>query len=439
MEWQIALVLIIGMLLLFMMTGMHIATCFLSVCLVGMYIFFGGLVGWDQLIKSMYSTCNSFLLLPITLFIFMGEILFHSGISSILISAVDKLLGRLPGRLGLLSVCAGTLFSTLTGTSMASVAMLGSTLVPEMEKRGYKKPMSLGPILGSGGLALMIPPSGLAVLLGAIAQTSISQILIAIILPGLIMATGYSLYIVIRCLFQPSIAPGYELEHCPLSERIHDFLKYILPLGIILFLVVGVIFFGIATPSEAAATGAFGATLLAVLYRRFRWKVLIKSLRGTVAISGMMLFIIAGASAFTQILSFSGATQGISDIIINLPVPPIVIIIMMMLLVLLMGALMDVVAIMMITLPIFMPVVERLGFNPVWFCVLFLLNTEMASTTPPFGLALFAMKAVAPKDTTMKDIYSAAFPFLGVDLLVMILLMIFPVLTLWLPGLIFFR
>jgi tripartite ATP-independent transporter DctM subunit len=438
-EWQIALILIFSILLILMLTGMHISLTLLSVCLISMYIYFGGLVGWDQLIKSMYTTCNTFLLLPILLFVFMGEVLSHSGISSLLLSAVDKLLGRLPGRLALLSVCAGTLFATLTGTSMASVAMLGATLVPEMEARGYKKPMSLGPILGSGGLAIMIPPSGLAVLMGALAQTSIGQILIAIIVPGLIMAFGYALYIILRCMLQPSIAPPYNVEQCSLSEKTHDFIRYILPLGIVIFLVVGVIFLGIATPSEAAATGAFGTILLAILFRKFSWDMLKRSLRGTVSVSGMMLFIIAGASAFSQVLSFSGATQGLTDIVIKLPVPPLAIIMMMMLMILFLGTMMDVVAIMMITLPIFMPVVKILGFDQVWFCVLFLLNLEMASTTPPFGVALFAMKAVCPQDTTMKDIYLAALPFLGVDLLVMVLFLFFPKILLWLPSFVTIR
>ena len=437
MDWQLALVFIVSMLLIFMLIGMHIATSFLSVGLVGMYIFFGGLAGWDLLIKSMYTSCNTFILLPIPLFVFMGEILFQTGISSVLISTVDKLLGRLPGRLSLLAVSAGTLFASLTGTSVASVALLGSTLAPEMERRGYNKSMSLGPIMGSGCLAIMIPPSGLAVLIGAIAQTSISQILIAIILPGLVLALVYALYVIIRCRLQPFLAPPYELQYCPVSEKARDFVKYILPLATIIFLVVGVIFLGITTPSEAAATGALGAALFAALYGKFSWGALKNSVRGTVSISGMMLFIIAGASAFSQILSFSGATQGLSDIIIHLPVPAIVIIMMMMLLVLFMGCLMDTVAIMMITLPIFMPVVDRLGFNPVWFCVLFLVNCEMALITPPFGVGLFTMKAVAPEGTTMRDIILAAFPFLGIDLLVMVLLMFCPILTLWLPRFIF--
>jgi len=307
--------------------------------------------------------------------------------------------------------------------------MLGATLVPEMEKRGYNKAMSLGPILGSGGLAIMIPPSGLAVLLGAIAQKSISQILIAIILPGIIMAFGYASYIVLRCLIQPSCAPAYRVEHYPLSNKIYDLLRYILPLSIVIFLVVGVIFFGIATPSEAAATGALGAILLSIIYGKFNWTMLFNSLKGTVEVGGMMLLIIAGASAFSQVLAFSGATQGLSDIIIRLPVSPIIIVMTMMLLILVLGTMMDPVAIMMITIPLFIPVIESFNFNPIWFCVLFLLNMEMGSTTPPFGVALFAMKAVAPSDTTMSDIYLAALPFLGVDLIVLLLLIVFPKIT----------
>ncbi len=432
MDWQLALVVIFGMLLVLMLSGMHVAMSLLAVCLTGMYIYFGGLTGWDQLVVSMYTTCNTFLLLPIVLFVFMGELLFHSGISTLLLNAVDKFLGRLPGRLALLSVCTGTLFSTLTGTSMATVAMMGASLVPEMEGRGYKKAMSLGPILGSGGLAIMIPPSGLAVLLGAIAQTSIGQILIAIIVPGIIMATGYALYIIIRCLLQPSIAPAYNVARIPLREKFYDFIRYILPLGIVIFLVVGVIFLGIATPSEAAATGALGTIVLSIIYGKFNWLMLYESLKGTVEVGVMMLIIIAGASAFSQVLAFSGATQGLSGLIIHSPLSPIVIILSMMLLVLLLGTMMDVVAIMMITIPLFMPVIQGFGFNPIWFCVLFLLNMEMASTTPPFGVALFAMKAVAPEGTTMSDIYWSALPFLAVDALVMALLMVFPQIALFL-------
>ena len=172
-------------------------------------------------------------------------------------------------------------------------------------------------------------------------------------------------------------------------------MKYVLPQGIVIFLVVGVIFIGVATPSEAAATGAAGTVFLAFCYKRMSWDVLKNSLKGTITVTGMIFLIIAGATAFSQILAFSGATSGLTEMVTQLPLAPILIIVMMMLIVLFLGGFMDVVAIMMITLPIFIPVIESMGYNPVWFCVLFLLNIEMAMTTPPFGMSLFIMKGVA--------------------------------------------
>jgi tripartite ATP-independent transporter DctM subunit len=318
---------------------------------------------------------------------------------------------------------------------MASTAMLGSILVPEMETRGYKKPMSLGPILGSGGLAIMIPPSGLAVLLGAIGEISIGKILIAIIIPGLLMAIFYAAYIIIRCWLQPSIAPAYEVSHTPLSEKLSATVRYILPLGLVIFLVIGVIFLGVATPSEAAATGTFGTAILAFFNGRLTWKVIKKATGGTLAVVGMVLLIIAGATAFAQILAYSGATQGLCNFATGLPVAPFIIIIAIQIIILFLGCLMDVVAIMMVTIPIFVPVVVSLDFSTVWFAAIFLLNIEMAGTTPPFGMGLMVMKGVAPPGTTMEDIYLAALPFLGCDLVVMALMIAFPKIALWLPGL----
>jgi len=430
------LLLIFASLIILMATGMPIAFCFLLINVIGVFVFFGGAVGLEQLIISIYSNLATFILLPLPLFILMGEMLFHSGMGPIMLDVLDKWLGRLPGRLGLLAVSGGTLFSVLTGVSVGSVAMLGGTLVPEMEKRGYKKPMSLGPILGSGGLAIMVPPSGLAILLGAIGKISIGGLLIGIIAPGLLMAALYATYIVTRCRLQPSIAPAYEVPPTPLSEKLVATIRYILPVGFIIFLVTGVILLGIATPSEAAATGAIGVLILAAAYRRLNWEVLKKSTSGTLRVTGMIFLIIAGAKSFSSILAFSGATAGLAELTTALPIAPIVVVIIMQVVVLIMGAFMESVSIMMITLPIFMPTILALGFNPVWFGVIYLLNIEMGLTSPPFGLALFVMKGVAPPDTTMRDVYLAALPFLGCDLIAMVLIIAFPSIALWLPGLI---
>lgn len=435
MEWQGILLVIFGSLLILMLTGMPVAFCFMFINIAGMYAFFGGSMGLENLIDSIYNNLNTFILLPIPLFILMGEVMMHARIAPVLVETLDKWLGRLPGRLSLLAVFVGTLFSTLTGTSLASVAMLGSTLCPEMERRGYKKSMSLGPILGSGGLAMLIPPSALAVLCGAIAEVSIGRILIAIIIPGLFLAVIYAAYIIVRCSIQPSIAPNYDVPPVPLSEKLLATVKYVLPQGVVVFLVVGVIFLGIATPSEAAATGAIGTFIIASFYGRLDLQVLKKSVIGTLRVTGMLLLILASAAAFSQILAFSGATAGLTSVATGLPVSPIAVIIIMQIIVLILGGFLDVVSIMMVSLPIFVPVVRSLGFDPVWFAVLFLLNIEVAGISPPFGMSLFVMKGVAPQDTSMADIYQAALPFVGLSLLGMIAIMVFPALALWLPGL----
>jgi tripartite ATP-independent transporter DctM subunit len=434
-EWPLVLLLIFGGLIVLMITGMPIAFCFMLINIIGMYAFFGGMLGLEQLVTTIYSSLTTFILLPIPLFILMGEVMFHSGIAPKLIETLDKWLGRIPGRLSLLAVAVGTVLSTLTGTSLASVAMLGSVLVPEMEKHGYRKSMSLGPILGSGGLAMMIPPSALAVLCGAIAELSIGKLLIAIICPGLLMALIYALYIIIRCLLQPSIAPIYEVKRASLSDKIVSTLRYVLPQGIVVFLVVGVIFLGIATPSEAAATGCVGTIALAACYRRLGWSVLKKSIIGTLSVTGMLFLIMSGATAFSQILSFSGATSGITELATGINVPPLFIIIVMQVIILFLGGFLDVVSIMMITLPIFIPVVKTLGFDSIWFAVVFLINIEMAGISPPFGLSLFVMKGVTSSETSMGDIYRAALPFIGLSIIAMAMVMTFPKIALWLPSL----
>lgn len=422
-------------LVVLMLSGIPVAFAFMVINLVGMYIFFGGFSGLITLVDSMYANLNTFVLAPIPLFVLMGEVMFHSGIAPVLIETIDKWLGRLPGRLSLLAVGAGTLFATLTGTSIASVALLGSALTPEMEQRGYHKSMSIGPILGSGGLAMLIPPSALAVLAGAIAEVSIGRILMGIILPGLLLAVIMGVYIILRCSLQPALAPQYEIARVSLPERLIATAKYVLPQAVIVFLVVGVIFLGIATPSEAAGTGVLGTFVMALLYRRLSWAVIVKAVKGTLRVSGMILLILASAGAFSQILAFSGATAGLTNLAIGLSVPPIVLIVLMQVVVLFLGCFIDVTSIMMISLPIFIPIVITMGFDPVWFLVLFLVNIEVAGISPPFGMSLFVMKGVAPKGTTMGDIYLAALPFIGLSVFTMVLIMIFPWIVNFLPSL----
>ena len=434
MEWQLILLIVFGSLAILLASGMPIALSFLLINVSGAYVFWGA-AGLDQLILSVYTSLASFELLPLPLFILMGEVLYHSGVGPLLINVLDKLMGRLPGRLSLLSVAAGVVLAVLTGASVGSVAMLGNTLMPDMLKRGYKKPMAMGPIMASGGLAVMIPPSGLAVLLGAVGEISIGKILISIVIPGLVMAVFYSAYIIGRCWLQPSVAPAYEVSSASALEILLSGLAYLLPVGGIVFLVTGVIIFGIATPTEAAATGCMGVFLMAAVYKRLNWGVVKKSVTSTMEIVGMIFLIICGARAFSTLLSFCEITKGVGDLILLMGGSPIFTIVIMQVIVLIMGCFMESASIMLITLPIFVPVVKALDFSLVWFAVIYLVNIETGLLTPPFGLNLFVMKAVAPPDTLMKEVYSAVVPFVIINILVMAVLMAFPQISLCLTHL----
>jgi tripartite ATP-independent transporter DctM subunit len=435
MEWWFVLPIIVFSLLFLFAIGVPVAFSFLFVNMVSAYFLWGGQKGLDQIILSIYGSVLNFTMLPIPLFILMGEVMFRSGVAPRMIQTIDKWLGSIPGRLSLMAVMSGTLFSTLSGSSMASTAMLGSVLVPEMEKRGYKRPMSLGPILASGGLAIMLPPSALGVILASLARFSVGELLIAIIVPGCIMAALYAAYIVIRCFIQPDLAPPYAVIHIPFSEKISASVRYILPLGSVVFLVIGLIFLGVATPTESAALGALGCFFLAFLYRGLQWDVVRTIFVSTIRTTVMIFMILSAAVAFSQIMAYTGATSRIVEFIAGLPLPPLLLVLAMQIVMLAMGTFLEAMPIMMITIPIFLPIIKALHIDIIWFGVVMLLNMEMAMTSPPFGLSLFVMKGVSPPGVTMRDIYLAAIPFLLCDLAAMFLILLFPSLVLWLPGL----
>ena len=289
--------------------------------------------------------------------------------------------------------------------------------------------------MGSGSLASTIPPSGMIVFIAAIAEISIGKMLIAGIIPGLINAALYASYVVIRCWLQPSIAPSYKVILPPISVRLKDTAHYVLPLGLIIFSVIGVIFIGWATPTEAAALGAISTLILTAAYGKMTWRLMRISIRGTLRIVVMMFMIVVSAQTFSQILAFTGATRGLAEWAVSLPVPPLVLVGGMLLVVLVMGTSMTGGPIILLTMPIFMPLIRTFGFSEIWFGVMILLGIEMGFTTPPFGMLCFVMKGVCGKDTTMGDIYRAALPFLGCDLILLILLVFVTPISTWLPGL----
>ena len=434
MDWPIALLFLFGILLVFMATGMPIAFAFMLACAIGAFVFWGGFTGIEELAVSIFSSVATFAFLPLPLFILMGTIIFESGVGNMVVDTLGELMGRVPGRLSLIAVAAGTILATLTGASTATVAILSKSLLPQMEEYKYDRGMILGPIVASGQLAPMIPPSSLAIFLAAIGGISIGKLLMAIIFPGLLMAALFAAYIVVMCIFKPSLAPSYTVPSVPFAARLKTVVFHLLPLGVIIFSVVGVIFTGIATPSEAGGSGIVACYLIAFIYRKLNWRVIKNSAITAMETTVMILMIIVAAGTFSKLLSFSGAVTGLVDLAATLHVAPIMIVIASQVLVLFLGTFMGPPAIMMVTMPIYVPIVQALGYDPVWFGVMMLIAVETALLTPPVGMNVFVMKSLAPQGVTTWQVFRAVMPYIGLSVLSIGVVMFVPQIALWLPS-----
>ncbi len=420
---------------LLLLTGIPIAFAFLIVNMVAAYFFLGGMAGLIGTVTGVFTSITTFTLLPVPFFILMGELIFHSGLGLDALNVLDKWLGKLRGRLSILAIMMGVIIGALSGSTIATCALLGTILLPNMLKRGYSKSMSLGPIMGVGTVDALIPPNALTVVLASLANIDVGQLLIAGIVPGLIMSFLYFIFVVLWCHLFPEEAPLYDVPHIPLKEKVIATVQYLFPLGLIVFMVIGFIFLGVATPTEAAATGTLGSFILAVIYGRLKWEILKKSVMGTVKVTAMIFMIIIVSSTYGEILAFTGAAAGMTNFITHLSVPPIMILIAMLTVILMLGFFMETVAIMMITIPIYMPVVNAFGYNPIWFGVLMLIALETGLITPPFGVTLFVMKGVAPPDITMADIWKAVTPYVLIDILCIALVLAMPFLATAVPSL----
>lgn len=434
MEWFEALALLLGTIIVLMAIGMPVALAFLAANILGAWVFMGGERGIEQLLNNGLGSLTKYALVPIPLFLLMGEVFFHTGLGGRMFNAIDKLLGRLPGRLSYVTVLGGTAFSTLSGSSMGSTALLGSLMVPEMAKRGYKPHMSIGPILGTGGLAIIIPPSALAVLLATLAQIDVAALLIAGVIPGLILAFFYIATIYIQTKIDPTAAPAYDVEPMTLAQKFKLLLSEVVPMIGVMVVIVVLMIRGFVTPSEAAAFGALGVLTLAAVFRCLTWDAMRKSVVGALRVTLMAYLIVFGSATFSQLLAFSGASRGLVNWAISFELAPIAMLLVMFAVLLILGMFMEQISMMLLTVPIFFPLALTLNFDPIWFGLIMLLALEISFTTPPFGLLLFVMKGVAPKGTTMRVIYTSAFPFIGCSLLLVALLIAFPQLALWLPS-----
>jgi len=437
MEWYWAFAILLGTLFALMLLSVPVAFAFLGVNLVGAWLFMGGEIGLGQLVRNSIQSVNSFSLTPIPLFVLMGEVLFHTGVAYRAINAVERLIARVPGRLSIVSVLGGTVFATLSGSSIANTAMMGGTMLPEMLRRGYAPGIAMGPIMAVGGIAMLIPPSALAVMLGSLAGIPISQLLIGGIVPGLLMTVLFLAYVIVRCKLTPALVPSDEKgEFVRGWSRWRPFCVDVLPLFGIFVAVVGSMLLGWASPTESAAIGALAAVLATLAYRAFSWAKLYQAMMATARVSVIILFVMVASTTFSQLLSFSGATSGMLRLIGQYDWTPLVLVMGMLVILLIMGMVIEQISMMMITLPFFMPLAHAAGVDPVWLGVMLLLAMEIGLLTPPFGLLCMVMQSIAPKHIRLTQIYASVVPFIVMEIGVLALILMLPWLATSLPGLI---
>nr|WP_298057221.1 TRAP transporter large permease subunit [uncultured Halomonas sp.] len=400
------------------------------------YLMFGP-GGLDLLLASAYSAMDNFLLVSLPMFIFMGLVLERSGITDDLFGMIHKLMGSIPGGLGVGTVLICALIAAMAGVSGAATVSLGIIALPAMLKRGYHKRLVTGTIMAGGALGFLIPPSVLMIVYAFLARESVGKLFAAGLMPGLMLAGIYMIYILIRCRLNPELGPAtHPDERFSTKEKLNS-LRHILAPGLLVVTVLGCIIGGITSPSEASAVGAAGALLLTMARGKLNWGLLRYVMLSTTKITGMLIWIAIAAVFFSRIYMGLGAGMMISDIIDDFSLSPYVIIIFMLLSFFLLGMFLDDFAILFITIPLYIPIVRDLGFDTTWFAVLFILSMQSAYLTPPFGYNLFYMRSVAPKSITIVDIYRSALPFVGLQMLGLALVVAFPSIALWLPGLLF--
>jgi tripartite ATP-independent transporter DctM subunit len=434
MEWYTTLILGMAILFVLFLSGAPIFLAFLAAILLGVYFVIGP-AGFPLFANSVLDTATTTSLASIPLFILMGELLFRSGTMDVLFDSIDKLVGKVRGRQYVLVVVLSAVFGALSGVAMAVAAMLGRAIMPGMHDRGYDRSIAAGLIIGGASLAPIIPPSLLAIIVGSLADVSIAKLLIAGVIPGLFIGGIFLVYVFVRIGMNPSLAPGNvageRAEVTPMEKLIA--IVRTMPFLIVIFSVMGFIMLGIATPSESAATGVFGSLLTAAIYRKLSLQMILDSLMAAIKVSAMILAIMAMSKMFTQLLAFTGATGELVNLVANLGYSPIVMLLIMLAVPFILCMFIDTIAVILLTIPIYQPVVTALEFDPVWFWLLFLVNITLGAITPPFGYTLFAFKAVVP-DMSISQVYRATWPFVGLFLLGIALIIAFPAIATWLPN-----
>ncbi len=435
-DWSIGMITLFmfGSLFLLLLLNVPIAFATGAVAVISAYLFWSPrAVG--LLPSSIFGMVTNYIFVAVPMFIFMGAVLERSGITDYLYEAVYHWVGSLRGSLAVATVLASIVMSAMVGVIGAIIVSMGLIALPSMLKRGYNLNLAMGSVMAGGSLGVLIPPSIMLIMYGMWAGISIRQLFLGAMMPGLLLGGLFIIYILVRSYLQPGLAPSLpEEERISRQEKLRYLKALILPIALIIF-VLGSILSGIAAPTEAAGIGAFGSLVCALAYRNLSWKLVREACLETIRLSAMVMWIGFGAVMFISIYNGVGGVEFVKGMMLALPVDPWVLLIGMMVIVLILGMIIEWVGIIMLVIPIFMPIAETLGFDPVWFGILICVNLQMDVLTPPFGYALFYMKGVAPKGVTTADIYRASVPFVLLQLTGLILCMVFPQIILWLPNL----
>lgn len=431
----ISLVLVVGILLLLALgVPLAFSTGAMATALILLNF---GVNGLALVSTRIFSLMSDFAFVAVPMFVMMGTLLEKSGVTNDLFRAMYIIGGKLRGGLAIQTLIVSVILASMSGIIGGEIILLGLLALPEMLKRGYDKKLAIGVICAGGSLGTMIPPSIVLIVYGLTTETSIGELFLAVLVPGLMLAGLYMAYVLIVATIDPDRAPSASREEIdlPRAEKIALFKGTILPIGVALW-VLFCIYSGIASINEAAGMGVIGALASAAIRRVLTLDLVRETCVQTLKICGMLMWIVFGATALIGVYNLFGGSNYVAGAINGLQLPPLAILIMMMAILFVLGMFMDWIGILLLTMPIFVPIIVGFGYDPIWFGVVFTLNMQMSYLTPPFGPAAFYLKGVAPPEITMGDIYSSFWPFIGLQALAIALLITFPQIALWLPQLV---
>jgi len=431
MEWQ-TLALILGLLLVVaMFMGQWTAVALGAVGTLMLWLARGH-VGINSIGSVIWNTANNYVLIAVPMFVLLGEIFLRSGASTHFYRGVAALMGRMPGSLLHSNIVACALFSAISGSSVATAASVGTVAIPEMVRRGYQPRLVYGSVAAGGTLGILIPPSIIMVLYGALVEESVAKLFMAGIIPGFLLAGIFMVYIAVVAWLRPELVPAREPK-MPWNERLR-LAVHVLPILVLFLVVIGSMLGGLATPTEAAVIGAIGAIIVGLGYRGLTWPVFIEAVQSTVRITCMVMFIIIGAQILSNALTYSGVGRGVSEWITSHNLSAWALFTVLVVLYLILGAFIDGISMIYITLPVLFPVITGAGFDPIWFGIIITILIELGQITPPLGLNLFTVHGIAGSGTQLSEVVLGALPYVFIMLLLIVLLAIWPGLAMWLPS-----